>query len=262
MYNVTLVNLTADARAVASLAHFEQREVGHEDLLVLLRNFCAIDPVENAAGATEIRIRVRAESYLIRTEQGRLVLYDVLHREVPGQLYTLEQIMPELDGTAGAGRSQAIAQARAEAQPSGTVPVLAARPSDRVASKPRLIALGLAVAVLLAAIVYVNQPFALATPEGFSPLPAPEVAPVLAALAGVYLTGSEPGEHGIVVTGPGELKLFELGVVEAPRMVYASYQPGRLGGQLCLATNQPGGLIAVGADGSLVYGAETYRRIP
>jgi hypothetical protein len=83
-----------------------------------------------------------------------------------------------------------------------------------------------------------------------------------AALTGVYLTGSEPGQHGIVIMGPGEMKLFELAAVEAPRVVYAGYRPGRIGARLSLATDQPGGVIEVATDGRLVYCGETYQRIP
>ncbi len=263
MYNVTLVNLTADARAVAIPAHIEQRDVGNTGLLALLRNFCEIDPVENASAATEIRIKVRQESYLIRTEQKKLVLYDVHHREIPGQLFTLEQVMPELDGTAMAARNQAIVQARAAAEPGETAPVGPVRTPPAALNKPRLIGLTVAVGLLVGAILYVNAPFAVDDSLAeFIPVKAPDLAELQASLTGVYLTGNEPGQHGIVVMGPGELKLFEMGAVEAPRMAYASYTLGRVGPKLSLATNQPGGIIEVGADGSLVYCGEVYRRIP
>jgi hypothetical protein len=262
MYNVTLINLTPDARTVIASGYQEMRGLGDPELRALLQNFCEIDPVENAAGATEIRVKVRQESYSIRTEQKKLVLYDVHRRDLPGQLFTLEQVMPELDGTANTARIQAILQSRGEPGVEETPLVPMAPPPD-VASKPRVIALSVASAMLLAANLYLLVPALTSEdPEGFIRVPSAERAGLEAKLTGVYLTGNEPGQHGIVVTGPGEMKLFELAAVEAPRMVYVSYSLGRVGPKLCLATNQPGGIIEVGDNGDLVYGGEIYQRVP
>src|ERR1700694_5214769 len=104
MHNVILVNLSADARSVAVHSHVEQRDVGSDALRTLLGNFCEIDPIENAATEAEIRVQVRRESYLIRTGQKKLILYDTRNRELPGQIFTVEQAMSELDGTAATAR--------------------------------------------------------------------------------------------------------------------------------------------------------------
>jgi hypothetical protein len=262
MYNVTLINLTPDARTVVASGYQELRGLGDPELRGLLQNFCEIDPVENAAGATEIRVKVRQESYSIRTEQKKLVLYDVHRRDLPGQLFTLEQVMPELDGTANAARIQTILQARGETGVEATPLVPMAAP-PAVASKPRVIALCVASAMLLAANLYLLVPALTSErPEGFIRVQPAERDGLEATLAGVYLTGNEPGQHGIVVTGPGEMKLFEIGAVEAPRMVYASYSLGRVGPKLSLATNQPGGIIEVRDNDNLVYGGEIYQRVP
>lgn len=264
MYNVTLVNLTADARAVAPHAHVDLRAAGSDTLQSLLRNFCEIDPIENSAADTEIRVQVRNDSYLIRTEQRKFILYDARNRELPGQIFTVEQVMAELDGTAAAARNQGILLARAGAGPAETAMVAGpVSPPAETPNHPRLIGLVVTAGVLLAAIVYLAAPFAAGgSPAGFSAVDSGERAGLEAALTGVYLTGNEPGQHGIVVTGPRELKLFELGAVEAPRVIYVSYQLGRVDAILCLATDQPGGLIEVRADRSLVYCGEVYQRIP
>jgi len=100
-------------------------------------------------------------------------------------------------------------------------------------------------------------------PEGFIPLPDAERESINAALTGVYFTGTEAGQHGIVIIGPTDLKLVELAATEAPRVVYATYRAGRVEGRLQLATDQPGGAIAVAEDGNmLVFCGETYQRIP
>jgi hypothetical protein len=76
------------------------------------------------------------------------------------------------------------------------------------------------------------------------------------------MTGTQPGQHGIVLTTTGELRLFELRAVDAPRVVRATGELGRVGPTLCLATDQPGGLITVPDRDTLVYCGETYKRIP
>lgn len=263
-YQVFLVNLTADARAVAAQTHSEQRAMDAETLQGLLQNFCAIDPIENALGDTEIRVHVRHEKYLLRTEQGKLILYDVNQRDLPAQSLTVAEAMHELGGAAGAARHQAILLARAEAGPAVAAgPVLPVMAPAATARRPLVLALSVTAGLLLAAILWLAGPFAAEiNPPGFLPLEPAETAQLQVTLTGVYLTGSEPGQHGIVATGPGELKLFELGNVEAPRVVYAGCRPGRIGGKLRLVTDQPGGVIEITPDGNLVYCGEVYQRIP
>ena len=263
MYNVTLINLSADARSVADLAQIEQRNVVDDALRERLQNFCAIDPLENVSADAEIRVRVRGESYLLRTEHGKLILYDMNRRDLPAQLLTVTEAMKELDGTATASREQAIVTARATA-PSWTMePELPVVAPPVGASKPRVMAMTAASCLLLGAIFYLAPTFVDAgAPENFVPVEPAEVDGIQSALTGVYMTGNEPGQHGMVISAPGELKLFELGIVAAPRIVYASYRPGRVEQKLFLATDQPGGLIEVAGNETLVYGGEVYRRIP
>ena len=198
-----------------------------------------------------------------RTEQKKLILYDTRRRDLPAQIFTVEEAMAELDGTASAQRTEAILGARAEAaSAAGTAPVPERAP-PAVPSMPRMIALAATAIVLLVAIVFVAGPFGGDShPAGFVPADQTERADLEAKLTGVYMTGNEPGQHGIVVTGPRELKLFEMGTVEAPRVVYANYQLGRVDGKLCLATDQPGGVIQITAEGNLAYCGEAYQRIP
>ncbi|NBR08746.1 MAG: hypothetical protein EBT98_03750, partial [Opitutaceae bacterium] len=79
MYNLTLVNLAADARSVVARAQFPQHNLGPAALRELLLNFCELDPIDNALSEAEIRIQSKRESYCIRTERKRLILYDVHH---------------------------------------------------------------------------------------------------------------------------------------------------------------------------------------
>ena len=263
MYNVFLVNLAPDARSFAPMSHIERRDVGTQELVGLLRNFCEVDPVENTTADAEIRVQVRRDSYLLRTEQKKLILYDTHRRDLPAQIFSVEEVMAELDGTAAATRTQFIREARTEVEPVGSVPLVRAQTPIEVPSKPRLIALVAVAVILLAVILFLAAPLGNDTrPVGFIRVEPAERAGLEAKLTGVYLTGNEPGQHGIVVTGPGELKLYELEAREAPRVVYASYQLGRMDGKLSLSTDQPGGVIEVTAEGNLAYCGEAYQRIP
>jgi hypothetical protein len=100
-----------------------------------------------------------------------------------------------------------------------------------------------------------------AAPAAFLRMDAAEAAGRQATLAGVYMTGTQPGQHGIVLTATGELRLFELRAVDAPRVVNATGEWGRVGPTLCLASDQPGGLIMIPDPDTMVYCGETYRRI-
>lgn len=263
MYNVTLVNLAADARAVATHAHHELRDAKPDDLRALLANFSEIDPIENSAADTEIRVKVRHESYLIRTEQKKFILYDTRNRELPGQIFTLEQVMTELDGTAAAARNQAIQPARPEAGTGEIAARMVVVAPAESPNRPRLAGLVVTAGLLLGAIIWLAAPSpADGALAGFTAVESGERTGLEHSLTGVYLTGNEPGQHGIVLGGTGELKLFELGVVEAPRVIYVDYELGRVEANLCLATDQPGGLIEVQTNGNLLYGGEVYQRIP
>ena len=94
-----------------------------------------------------------------------------------------------------------------------------------------------------------------------TPLTAAECAAEDSLLNGAYMTGTEPGQHGIVVLGSGKLELFQVNARGGPGTVYATYLLGRKDGELCLATDQPGGLITVTNRESLEFCGETYKRI-
>ena len=264
MYNVTLINLSADARTAAANGggNSERSGVSPDELRVLLENFCELDAVQNVTADPEIRIQTRHENYLVRTGQKKLFLYDVLNREAPAQVLTPAQVIAELDGSAMAARSSApflFASMAADAEPELT----AVAPPRAELNLPRVIAMTAVAAVLLGAIIYLRaSDNPSITSVHLTPVEPTELEGLRAALAGVYMTGSQPGQHGIVLTTTGELKIFEVNALAAPGVVYAKGEPGRSGPKLFLATNQPGGLIEVVDNDALIYCGETYRRIP
>ena len=263
MYDVVLSNLAADAHSAAeSFAKTERLGLTEAELKILLESFCEIDAVENAVAAPEIRIKIRGESYVIRTGQKRLMLYDATHRELPALVLSVAEMMAELDGSASAIRHASLHRHEADAREVAAAQTPPVRPVV-VASKPRLIAMGIAAGALVGAIVFLRMGKRSADiPALFHAIKPAESAGLEAGLTGVYMTGNQPGQHGIVFISAGEVKLFELAALAAPRVVYASGKLGRIGARLILATDQPGGAIEVTNRDTLVYCGEIYRRIP
>lgn len=263
MYDVTLINLAADARsAAADLEPVERRGMPAGEMQRLLQDFCAIDALENATADPEIRIRVRHESYLIRHGQRKLIFYDANDREAPGQLLTVEEVMAELDGTARAARTAAPFEFAEASRPAAMdLAPVEIRPAARP-STARMIALVAVNCALVATHIWWRLPPGTGETPAFRRMDAAEVAGLPAKMAGVYLTGTQPGQHGVALTSTGELRLFELRGVDAPRVVHATFQLGRVGSNLCLATDQPGGLIALPDPDTMIYCGETYRRVP
>lgn len=263
MYNLTLVNLSADARTAAANdgGAVELKGISAEELQTLLDNFCGLDAVQNVTADPEIRIQSRHESYLVRTGQKKLFLYDVLNREAPAQVLTPAQVIAELDGSAMASRTSApFMFARAAVDEPALV--VSAPPRDGV-NLMRVAVMLVLIAALSGAIHFVRPTDETDTAAGQLVPPDPtEQHGLQLALAGVYMTGAQPGQHGIVLTSTGELKLFEVNSQTAPGVVYAKGRLGRIGPKLALATDQPGGTIQIADNDTLVYCGETYRRIP
>lgn len=263
-YRVTLIKLAPDAGSIARDAPKpEQRRLSAEEMLDLLRNFCAIDTLETATADPEIRVQSGTQSWLIRAGQKKLILYDVLNREAPAHILTPDEVMAELDGSAHASRTALPFTVSPWGQPEPVEPAAPeiSRPIARVNVRRvailATIALGLLGAIVALRVLAPRDDAA----AGFTPLPAAEAAKVLASLAGVYVTGTQPGEHGIVLTATEEVRLIEFRAVDAPRLVHATADVGVVEGVTCLLTDQPGGLIRVGEPETLVYCGETYQRV-
>ena len=264
MYNLTLINLSADARtaAINEGGNIELKGVSAVDLRALLETFCEIDAVQNVTADPEIRIKTRHETYLVRTGQGKLFLYDVLDREAPAQVLTPEQTIAELDGSAMAERTVAPFMMAGMASYAAREPEPIAAPRDAL-NLPRVIVMAVIALGLGGAIIYLRGPDGVdhASMHFAPPEPAEQDA-LWSSLAGVYMTGAQPGQHGIVLTTTGELKFFEVNARAAPGVVYAKGELVRSGQKLFFTTDQPGGLIEVVDYDALLYCGETYQRIP
>jgi hypothetical protein len=268
MFSVTLVNLTPDASAaVEGQPPVDLGTLKPAEFDSLLRTFTAIDPVQNLKLDPEIRVSTRRERFVIRTGQGKLFLYDTRRMSDPAFVCSPSEAIAEIDGSAVAQRTAApfsmspFAGGDPAAVESATL--ASAAPPPAVESRRTSWVL-LAVTLLLSAYV-VSVEVGTRGESGaptLSPLSDSERQTEDAALTGVYMTGSQPGQHGIVILGDGDLKLFTANTNAAPSVVYGKYKLGRLDSKLCLATDQPGGIIRVTDGRALEYSGEKYDRLP
>lgn len=260
MFEVTLIGLDRGARTVQREAtRIELHGLTPHDLRVLLGNFSAIDPLETANSDAEVRVRANAGAWIVRAGPRKLILYDALNREAPGLVLEADAVVAEIDGSAHLARAERALTAIPFEPRAAAAPVDMAPPAGR-----RRVGILLAVVVVLATAIAGLRLLRPTRdwPGDFQALGAAEAAEVRARLAGVYLTGTLPGHHGLVLGPTEEIRLFEFRAAEAPRRVQATAVPGRSAGQLCLATDQPGGIITVRNDNVLIYGDQVFTRLP
>jgi len=268
MFTVTLVNLDPDARtAVAGGGPVQVGTLSPGELMTLLDTFVGVDSLENMKADPEIRVQTRRDRFIIRTGQNKLFLQDARKPEEPAFVVTAAEIIAELDGSAAAKRTAPPIPLPTTpdpwAQPAGTSSGFEYVPPPEKTERSRPWALIGLVLLLGGYLGYAtwSQPAGDAR-VALVPLPTAERVSEEAALTGVYTTGSEPGQHGIILLGDGKLKLFQMNAQAAPGVVYGTYAFGRLDGKLHLATDQPGGLIKVVDRESLEFCGEIYRRVP
>ena len=272
MFHVTLVNLSADAR------HGEPNggprrtvELSADALVALLEVFAEIDAHENNEADAEIRVETRRNRFIVRTAQRKLFLHNPRDLSEPAYVLTAREIIAELDGTA--------AEARRTTPPVPTpepaavdVPAskggddgefLKALPPRPIAEPPTFPSVLAALVMLLGGYVVYTEFFAARgdPPVALAPVAAAELGAEEASLLGSYLTGPEPGRHGIVILPGGRLELFQVNARGGPSTVYGTYAKGRKNGDLVLRTDQPGGLIKVISRDTIEYCGETYQRI-
>ncbi len=261
MFNVTLVNLTADARtADVELGVSKRGNFTALELAALLETFRELDPVQNISDP-EIRVQTARESYFIRTEQKKLFLYNSRNREDPAYVLTVAEIIAELDGTAAAART-AVPFAMTSGLGDRLLSEEVALREPKPVSRRRTAAKIAATCLLGATIIYLKTPWDQGDEQpALSRLEPTELAAYQLSLPGVYMTGNQPGQHGLVVMANGGLKIFQLNSQAAPSVLQANYSLGQLGTKLHLQTNQPGGLIQAADRNTLIYCNEVYIRI-
>ena len=267
MFHVTLRRLNATATHTDS--EVDQRTLGavaSADFLALLEAFRAIDPVDNATVEPEIVAESRQGRHVVRTAGRRLMLQNLRDTEQPAVALSAEEIIAELDGSASVARRLATMAFTAtlapfpvaEEEPAYVPPP---RPPEKSSTVMAVIAVAMGAALAVQLLAARASPGAHATEPVW--LTAADGAEAQQArLAGVYVTGTKPGQHGMIVGADGSLKIFELNAAIAPSVLVDTYRLGQLDGRLVLATSQPGGAITVTDRDTLAYCGENYRRVP
>lgn len=237
-----------------------------DEMRALLATFQTLDSLQNLKADPEIRVQARRDRFVVRTGQNKFFLQDVRNMSEPAYVLTLDEVMAEFDGSAAAKRAILSPSAEPLSGRIGgdTVPPMPVETAALSVESPRRPWALLAVVLLLGG--YIGYAEWSASRGGDEPAVVPltktERLAEDAALTGVYTTGSEPGQHGIVILGDGKLKLFQNNAQAAPGVVYGSYQWGRVAAQLCLVTDQPGGLIKVVGREAVEFCGEIYKRVP
>jgi len=272
MFRVTTLNLSADARsASADFGRNYSGEFSNPEAIVLLEQFRQIDPVENLECEPEIIFETRTAKAVVRTIQHRLYLYDSKRFNAPALTLTAELIVAELDGSAAEARTRAALAAPIYAIPATPDYAVATptRNNPAAASSEELLKpshRALLVTAIVGLLGYIAFPRFAADPAP----PAAEFAPlsdstraeaIRSELAGVYVTGTEEGDHGISLAKDGALKLVLFNSDRSPSVLHDTYRVGRSGGAFAVVGSPPGGVILQVDRDTLLYFGETYRRV-
>jgi hypothetical protein len=272
-YSATLVNLSRDARtADVSLGRSRPASLSTTELGSLLDAFCGLDALQDASADPEIRVEHGSDRYLIiRAGQGRLALYNARDRTQPAQVLTPIEILAELDGSACAVRKASNATVTGSASPltaepgvtlapgvtSESVPYIPPEPVRHTRTMVLVGAMFASLIIVLAVKLSDRPPRAS---DDVVLLPRAEHAGVAQSVEGVYVTGSNPGDRGIVVAAAGTIRFFQLNADTAPSMAHDTWKPGRRDQRLCLAITDLGSVVEIMDRDVLLYQGDRYRR--
>lgn len=247
MFNVSLLNLSADARVASP--RFGPRELGEvseADLVALLESFSLLPTLQVHESEPEITVETHLGKYIVRTGQGKLFLYDARDNAEPYAELSALEIARQISG---AELPVPADDAPGTATPSRT--------------PHRGIAIGMLAAGLclngytLYSVFYiddVNQKPAIKVITD-----AIELSARQAAVVGRYATGGEPGDRYIVVGSDGRVRFGEVSAGRGRPESSDMYRIGRYDEQLCLTTPDSGVIDITGLN-TLVYYRDIYRR--
>jgi len=261
MIRTTFENFDPDT-GKASLEIGERRlgELEKARLVELLVRFRSVDPIENVEAEPRISLETRRQKRIVTTGIGRLYVHDPRNRLAPMVVMTPEEIIGEIDGSTALERSRLLAE-RCRKLIASRVFLPKPPPPDSPQRTRFQIALSL-IALLLA--TYCLYPYFTShreSPMAYEAITDPKLIESYSQeLAGVYLTGSQPGHHGITIGVAGTLTLFQLNDRAEPSLLRDRYQFVRVDGQICLQGTLPGGLLRPLRNRTLSYAGEFYQR--
>jgi len=256
-----------DGCAMAAPGSFPLGKLGSLEVLHVLMIFQEMNPVQNFTGEPQIQINVKGEKYFVRTDLKRLMLYNSRKLHEPALVMEAQQIITEIDESALKERDALLKRLNK----AGGVATLTAT-SGEEEEAPRLQGVWItsipwlgALAVVLAVACLYFVRLELGPSDPFAPNCSPienleEVLYRREALSGLYMSGSNPGQHVIILLSTGGLRLMQTNNAGAPSEIKDSYRI--LSGEdgLFLQTTHPGPLIQVVTKETLSYCGETYRR--
>jgi len=248
MLKVTTVNLSPDTRSASVMPDpTELGELSAEEFVALLARFRAIDPVQNLEADPHLIVTARAGKFIVRTGQGRLLLYDARAITTPFAELTAEEILAHVDRLAAA-------------------PAPADEPTAASAKAGITPNRGIAAAILIAGLALNGYTlYSVFYTASVNEKPAVTVLTDPAEITahqhdalGTYATGNQPGDRVIEVR-PESVKFSELGAHGGLADNSDTYRLGRHEKNLCLATVESG-VIDISNIDTLVYYRDTYRR--
>jgi len=256
---VSTINLSPDLTVAGpSYGQIDRGDRTKEGLTILLGEFLALDPTLAFMHDPQVLVQTANATYAIRTDRGRLHLYNAHDTSQPG----VEMTLADLLATIEEGAPASVASDTIEPDP---IPI--GRP-------PRKYHSALA-AILLLTGLSLNAWGAYQFIRREPPVPGRAYVAIsdkerhallLQKLAGEYATGREPGSRSITLARDGTIR-FGVFLRQADGAVRPASGPSepchfglRSNGSVCVVTTRSG-QVGIGRDGSLAHYGDTYHRI-
>lgn len=255
---VSTVNLSSNLTGVdPTHGTIERGEMSADALADLLAAFAEIDPALNLEHDPRVLVRTNDAWYAIRTERGRLYLYDARDTSQPGAEMDLPNLIAAIQNVP--------APAPVADSPEPELQPVPSRRKAKTVLATVLLLCGLGLNAW--GVFQFFQRDRDEAPATYTPIKDDErTALYLRKLAGTHATGRAPGDRVISITRDGRIS-FDVMIRDAGGDVGIARGPAqtcgfgrRSDGSICLTTANSG-QVGIGADGSLFYFGDTYRRI-
>jgi hypothetical protein len=247
MFKVTTVNLSTDATTAGpTYGENHSGDLSATQLMSLLERFRAIPAMQNAEADPHLLIAASAGRFLVRTGQGKLLLYNARDTTEPYVELTADQIVAQLERVpTGAPFAEE------------TPPPVAPAPHRGIAAAILIAGLALNGYTLYSA--FYSESVNQKTVITLLTEPA-ELAARQHDVVGNYATGAQPGDRVIVVGADGRVTFSVIGDARSSSSNSDdTYRLGRRETKLCLATVESGVIDILNID-TLVYYRDTYKR--
>lgn len=248
MFTVTTVNLTSDTTgADSSIGAAELGPLSAAEFTALLGRFQQLEARQNHDADPHILVTASAGRFLIRTGQGKLLLYNARDTTEPYSELSASEIAVQLDRPLTAPL------------PTATESVATApKPAPHYAIAFAILVAGLGLNGYTLYSVFYMESVNIAPAVVLLTDPA-ELAARGRDAVGSYATGGLPGDRVISVTADGKIRFFELGGKDDMTHNTDTFKLGRHNKKFCLLTADSGVVQIVNPD-TLLYYRDTYRR--